>query len=99
MKLPGGWYWSDQERSEKLEAELRTEMIPEHVVYAKNIKVIADGDGATDDILCKHVDEEDLYTVVHLTWRMKPEINSSHPSIVVHGTFEDFLNHEAKWLE
>ncbi|MGD9365955.1 MAG: hypothetical protein PVH87_09680 [Desulfobacteraceae bacterium] len=97
MDLPEGWYKATEEESQNLGRELKVEMIPGHFLYSKNIKVVAHRDEATDDVLCKHIDEEDLYTVVHLTWRMKPEINTEHPSIEVHGSYQDFIDYEARW--
>ena len=97
MKLPEGWYKASEEESLNLGKELQLEMISGHLLYGKNIKVVAHRDGATDDVLCKHIDEDDIYTVVHLTWSMKPEINPNHPSIETHGSFQDFLDYERRW--
>ena len=96
MKLPEGWYEADEEESSRLEKELNNEMIPGHFLYGKNIKVVAHRDGATDDILCKHIEESDLYTVVHLTWQMRPEINVDHPTVEMHGSFQEYVEYEAR---
>ena len=96
MKLPEDWYIANNEDSERLLKELKTEVISGHFLYRKNIKVIAHRDGATDDVLCKHLDEENIYTVVHLIWSMKPEIDVNHPSIEMHGTFNEFLKYESR---
>ena len=98
MQLPDGWYRAESNESSRLEKELQTELIFGHKLYSENIKVVAHRDGATDDVLCQHMDHNDLYTVVHLTWSMKPEIDTMHPSIVMHGTFQEFLEYESKWL-
>jgi len=88
--LPDGWHHATEEDRNRLEKELERELPQGHPLYQKSIKVIAHRDGATDDILCKHIDEPERYTVVHLTWSMKTEIDENHPSVEMDGTFQDF---------
>jgi hypothetical protein len=95
MKLPECWYRADSEEEARLTKELQLEMIPGHQLYGKDVKVIAHRDGANDDILCAHADENNLFMVVHLTWSMKPEIDDKHPSIFFQGSYKEFL----KWEE
>lgn len=95
MDLPEGWYKATDDDKQRLTQELRTEMIPGHFLDGKVVAVVAHRDGATDDILCQHIDEADLFTVVHLSWSMKPEIDVHHPTIEFSGTFAAFV----KWEE
>ncbi len=95
MELPECWYSADAEEELRLTKELLLELIPTHALHGLNIKVVAHRDGANDDILCKHTDKEDLFTVVHLTWSMKPEVDARYPTIDFHGTYTEFL----KWEE
>lgn len=97
MNFPEGWYKADEEEALRLHKELNTEMLQVHFLYQKNIEIVAHRDGATDDILCKHLDDENLYTVVHLTWKMKPEIDNRFPAIEFHGSFEGFCEYEANF--
>lgn len=96
MKLPECWYRADEEEEVRLTRELQLEMIAGHQLYGKDVKVIAHRDGANDDILCEHSDENMLLTVVHLTWSMKPEIDTKHPSVCFHGSYDEFLKWEEK---
>ncbi|MCJ8313108.1 MAG: hypothetical protein MJK11_09080 [Pseudomonadales bacterium] len=98
MILPEGWFSADNEDKKRLGNELKIELITGHKLYSKKIEIVAHRDDATDDVLCKHIDENDSYSVVHLTWCMKPEIDIKHPLVVMQGSFEDFLAYEAKWL-
>ena len=75
-------------------AELRKELTQGHPLYGKNIAILADRRGGTDDILVNHVDDPARFTVVHLTWVGKPEINSNFPAIECDGTFSNFLEYE-----
>jgi hypothetical protein len=65
-----------------------------HLIYSRDVEVVAHRDGATDDILVRQVDEPERYTVIHLTWAGQREIDASHPSVEVDGSWEDFLDYE-----
>ena len=67
------------------------------MLFQKQVNVIAHRNGATNDILCNHLMEPFRYTVVHLTWSQKTEINEKFPMLEVDGSFEDFQNYEKKW--
>jgi hypothetical protein len=47
-----------------------------------------------DDVLFLHVSEPHRFTVVHLTWLGRTEINAKHPTVVFDGTFSDFIANE-----
>jgi len=47
-----------------------------------------------DDVLFRRLDEPDRFTVIHLTWIRKQEINAQHPSVCFDGTFEQFVARE-----
>ena len=44
------------------------------------VEVVAHREG-TDDILCRHLDELSRFTVVHLTWLGREEIDTQHPAV------------------
>ncbi|MBI5032892.1 MAG: hypothetical protein HZB51_20415 [Chloroflexi bacterium] len=100
-QLPEGWFYATPEESASLWKELQKELPKGHVLFHKRIQVMAHRHGATDDILCHHLDEPNRYTVVHLTWSMKTEINERFPTIEMDGSFHDFINYEKKsgWNE
>lgn len=92
--LPEGWFVASTEEAQNLHEELLKELSPGHVLYNIPIKVVAHRRGATDDILCNHIDKPERFTVIHLTWSGKQEINSNFPYIEMDGSFEDFLKYE-----
>jgi hypothetical protein len=92
--LPEGWFSATPEESLSLWDELQNELPVGHILFHKPVKVIAHRSGATDDILCHHLNESNRYTIVHLTWSMRTEINEKYPTVEVDGSFEDFQNYE-----
>ena len=94
--LPDGWYIADIEESERLHAELQKELPSGHLLKNIQVEVVAHRDGATDDILCRHLNNEERFTVVHLSWRMKVEIDYRFPTIEVDGSFDEFRKYETK---
>ncbi|MDD1794428.1 hypothetical protein LRP50_14940 [Enterovibrio sp. ZSDZ42] len=98
MKLPHDWFHADSEDKEMYGKELNLEMLSGHFLFSKNIEVYAHRNDATDDILCRHIDAEDLYTVVHLTWSMRPEIDNKHPTVEFHGSYDEFLQYNSKFF-
>lgn len=97
ITLPLGWYPATPQDEKRLMDELQREIIPGHLLYGKQIRVIAHRDDATDDILVSHQDQPHRYTVVHLTWSGLPEINKDHPHIECDGDYAAFLEYEGQW--
>ncbi len=95
--LPKGWFYATSEEGASLWRELQTELSEGHILFQKPVQVIAHRNGATDDILCRHLDKPNRYTVVHLTWSMKTEINEKHPTVEMDVSFQDFMNYEKKF--
>ena len=89
--MPEGWFYATEEESKSLWKELQKELPEGHILFEKPIQVIAHRRGATDDILCKHLDETDRYTVIHLTWSMKTEIDERFPMVEADGSFTEFV--------
>lgn len=97
-KLPDGWYPASAEESERLHTELQKELPNGHLLKNKRIEVVAHRNGATDDILCEWKESEnERFTVIHLTWKMKEEIDSRFPQVESDGVFQDFLDYEASF--
>lgn len=96
--LPEGWFYATEEESKSLWNELQKELPEGHILFKKPIQVIAHRHGATDDILCKHLDEADRYTVIHLTWSMKTEIDERFPMVETDGSFAEFVDYESKFI-
>jgi hypothetical protein len=93
-RLPEGWFVSDDERSKVLSDELIKELPPCHLLYEVPVNVVAHREG-TDDILCHHIEAPQRFTVIHLSWIGKTEIDEKHPYVEVDGSFDDFHNYEA----
>jgi hypothetical protein len=96
FQLPEGWFLSENDNAEALFCELHLELIPGHPLYAADIEVLAHREG-TDDILVRHTINPDRFTVVHLSWSLKPEINKEHPTVEYDGDYAGFLEYERSW--
>lgn len=92
--LPEGWFYPDDATADGLLAELHRELPRGHLLEDCNVEVFAWRKGATDDVLFRDRDEPHLFTVVHLTWLGRTEINERHPAVEFDGTFEEFVTME-----
>jgi len=95
-KLPEGWFLSDSEQAANFHAELCRELPPGHILYRVPVEVVAHREG-TDDILCRHVGNNERLTVIHLTWLMREEIGPNHPTVEVDGNIDDFYAYERRF--
>ncbi|QDT16057.1 hypothetical protein [Alienimonas californiensis] len=95
--LPEGWYASNERHAARLYNELQLELPPGHVLYGKPVEIVAHREG-TDDVLCRHKQEPGRFTVIHLSWAMKEEVNPEHPWVEDDGDYESFLRYEASFL-
>jgi hypothetical protein len=91
-----GWHYPVENVAHGFHAELQRELPPDHLLYGRAVEVIAYREDR-DDVLFRHVDEPDRFTVIHLTWIRKREINAQHPSVCFDGTFEEFFAAEQKY--
>jgi hypothetical protein len=74
-----------------LHAELQRELPPGHVLTGRAVETFAWREGATDDVMFRHTDEPERFTVIHLSWLGRTEINAEHPTVEFDGTFSEFL--------
>lgn len=91
--LPEGYYYPEEAEAQHFHAELQRELPPGHLLYGVPVQTFASRDGS-DDTVFQHCNESTRFTVVHLTWIGKTEINPEHPAIVFDGTFAEFLADE-----
>jgi hypothetical protein len=68
---------------------------PGHLLYGLPVSTFATRRG-TDDVLFRHRDDPSRFTVVHLSWLGRTEINAQHPTVEFDGTFQEFLEEEAR---
>ena len=92
--LPEGWFLSDNEEAAVRHEELQKELPEGHLLYRTPVAVVARREG-TDDILCHHERDWDRFTVIHLSWIGRTEINAEHPTVEVDGDFDAFLEYES----
>ena len=86
--LPHGWFLLEGDSGRGFEAELASELPSVH--YLKGVPVQAFAkDDASDDVLFRHVNEPDHWSVVHLTWIGKQE-QPPFPCVEFTGTFAEF---------
>jgi hypothetical protein len=94
--LPHGWFYPDHDTALALHAELLRELPWGHVLTGREVEAFAWRGGATDDVLFRHKDEPNRFTVVHLSWLASTEIDAEHPRVEFDGTFPEFLAEEKR---
>src|SRR6185437_1560158 len=94
--LPEGWFYPDAAIAESLHAELQRELPPGHLLTGLEVQTFAWRHGASDDVLFRHVRDPDRFTVIHLSWLGRTEINAKHPTVEFDGSFAQFLADEAR---
>ena len=92
-ELPKGWFCPDTDETHSLHAELQRELPSGHILYGVPVITFATRRGI-DDVLFRHRDEPDRFTVVHLSWLGRTEINARHPTVEFDGSFSEFLAEE-----
>ena len=93
LDLPKGWLPPNSEKAVQLYKELQKELPDGHILYNKAVTVVAHREG-TDDILCQYKDDETHFTVIHLTWSGKKEVDKGYPYVECDGSFNDFLEYD-----
>ena len=94
--LPAGWFYPDAEEARRLLAELQRELPPGHLLDGVPVDVFAWRQGATDDVLFRHCDMPERFTVVHLSWLGRSEVDAQHPTVEFDGSFAEFLAEEER---
>ena len=97
-RLPEVWFVSDKDRAAALCKELQREIPPGHLLHNRQVEIVAHRED-TDDILCHHIEEPYRFTVIHLSWVRRQEIDEKYPHVEVDGTFDDFLRYENTFSE
>src|SRR5882672_6703480 len=89
------WGWRDPVAAvaQSLCTELQRELPPGHLLYGRAVETVAYREDQ-DDVLFRHRDQKDRFTVIHLTWTRKREINAEHPSVCFDGTLAEFLREQ-----
>ena len=95
--LPTGWYYPTEGQAQGLHAELQRELAPGHLLFGRAVEAFAYRRDR-DDVLFRHREEPDRFTVIHLTWIRKREINTEYPSVCFDGPFEKIFTEEEKFL-
>ena len=90
-ELPDGWGILDTSQASAMTSELTHEICNEHILYGKDLHVIARKDGR-DDFLFVGEDLESKLYVVHLTWRKEPT-----PEWPMTTSFEDKNDFFENW--
>ena len=92
-ELPQGWVRTSAQRARFFIDVLHRELPDDHVLQNVDLEAFADRDGASDDILFRRVAEPERFAIVHLTYTGRPERDARWPSVLVEGTFEQFLEY------
>jgi len=94
-KLPEGWQRPDAAVGQSLGAELQRELPQGHLLFGVPVEAFG---YSLDDVLFRHRDKSDRFTIVHLTWVGHTEINAQHPTVEFDGTFAEFLAYYEEFL-
>lgn len=78
-------------------AELQRELPPGHLLHGVPVENFAWSRGS-DDVLFRHLNEPDHFTIIHLSWLGRTEINAQHPTVEFDGSFAEFLAYYEKLL-
>jgi hypothetical protein len=96
LELPEEWGWiypKDAAVAQSLHDELQRELPPGHLLFSRKVETVAYR-GDCDDVLFRHVEEADQFTVIHLTWIGKREVDAKHPSVCFDGSSAEFAAKE-----
>ena len=95
MKLPKGWYKTSEISVWLLSDKLDQAIGKNHVLYGQSIRVIAHEDLVSSGrLLCWHPDEEDLFTLLQLSWKqISCELCHFPPVVEMQGSYQDFLDY------
>lgn len=97
MVLPDGWYEASEEQAWMLGGKLNRAIDKDHFLYDKRLWVVAyQYQVNRDKLLCRHPEQEDMFTLVQLVWSLtSSEVCQTPPVVEMHGSFQDFLSYEA----
>lgn len=96
LALPESWFYpEDSDIGANLHTELQRELPRGHLLYDRAVDVFAYRRGS-DDVLFRHQDQRSRFTVIHLSWLGKEELNAQHPTVEFDGTFEEFVAEEER---
>lgn len=93
--LPEIYYYPDDQEAAHIHAELLRELPSDHPLFGVPLETFVACD-ANDDTLFRFRGNPGRFVLLHLTWIGRTEIDKDHPSIVLHGTFADFLSYGAE---
>jgi hypothetical protein len=91
--LPEGWEHPDQSMAKRLLAEFQRELPSGHLLDGVAVETFAWSRGI-DDVLFRHRDKPDHFTIIHLTWLGRTEIDHKHPTVEWDGSFSEFLAYD-----
>jgi|GEM_PF-2138386 len=96
LALPEGWFYpEDPDISANLHIELQRELPRGHLLHGRAVEIFAYRHGS-DDVLFRHQDQPSRFTVIHLSWLGREEINPQHPTVEFDGTFDEFVAEEER---
>jgi len=101
LELPKAWGWhypEDAAVAQSLHAELQREMPPGHLLFGRPVEAVAFRLDQ-DDVLYRHLDHPDRFTVIHLTWSRSREIDATYPTVCFDGAFAEFVAGEQREYE
>ena len=98
FKLPEYWEHPSDDMAKRLYEELQRELPSGHLLCDVPVEVFAWTGGGNDDVLFRHLDKPDRFTIIHLSWLGRTEINAQHPTVEFDGCFAKFLDYHKTLL-
>jgi phenylpropionate dioxygenase-like ring-hydroxylating dioxygenase large terminal subunit len=98
QKLPDYWEHPDTDTAAQLYAELQRELPAGHILYGVSVETFGWTAHGSDDILFRWLDEPNHFTIVHLSWLGRTEINAQHPTVEFDGSFAEFLAYHDQFV-
>ncbi|WP_141918591.1 hypothetical protein [Klugiella xanthotipulae] len=80
-----------------LQQELEVELHPNHPFFGARLEVIAHR-LSNDDVVCRHAETPDRFSILHLTWSRRPEVGVCS-RIEADGRWGHILAYEAGFGE
>ncbi len=94
--LPEDRFIPDHDTAESWSAELQRALPTGLLLLGQDVEFVVWRDGVTDDRLFRHVASPERFTVIHLSWSHRTEIDAQHPQVEFDGTYDSFIAEELR---
>src|SRR5690349_680888 len=89
IPIEWGWYYPKTHLVQVLTKDLQFDLPPEDLPLGRTLELIAFNEGL-HDVLLRHLDNSDKFSVIHLSTAHQRKTNANQPSVRFIGTFQEF---------